>query len=224
MCTVAFRLDPDAGVLRLLSVRDEFLDRPTRPIGRWWPDLAPNVLGAQDVVAGGTNLAFDGAKAQVWVVVNGPTETSICAASSRGWLPLNGVRGQLPDPEQLTQMPGFHLLQGQTHSMSIWSWDGRLLTAHQVDPGNHVLTFAGLDAPHHQRGRATADALEAATLDSDPESWADILAQAWVRPYDLESRPYGSVSATAVRLGSRDALCWTLSGDRSWQPVTKRGE
>lgn len=222
MCTVAFRSDPDAGLLQLLSVRDEFLDRPTRPFGHWWPDTAPEALGAQDLVAGGTNLALDITRHQAWIVVNGPAEISDGPVRSRGWLPLNALAGRLPDPESLTNTPGFHLLRAEARRVSIWTWDGNELTTRPVAAGNHVLTYAGLDASNHQRSRATSTVLDSAPLDAEPDSWNEVLAAAWVNPYDLGSRPYGSVGATAIRLGPVEAHGWSRRhDDGSWIPMTE---
>ncbi|MBV9438833.1 MAG: NRDE family protein, partial [Candidatus Eremiobacteraeota bacterium] len=73
MCTVLVLLRPgDSWPLLLASNRDERLDRPFDPPGRWWPE-APGVTGWRDATAGGSWLAVNDA-GTVATIVNGMHE------------------------------------------------------------------------------------------------------------------------------------------------------
>jgi uncharacterized protein with NRDE domain len=91
MCTVLLLLRPDARWPLLLGAnRDERLDRPFDPPGRWWPD-APHVVGGRDRAGGGSWFALndDGVVA---TIVNGMDRLGPLAGKrSRGELVLRAL-------------------------------------------------------------------------------------------------------------------------------------
>ncbi|PNA34677.1 NRDE family protein, partial [Pseudomonas sp. MPR-AND1A] len=58
MCTVIVRVPDDPRhPTRVLAVRDEDPEREWNPLGDWWPEAHPGVIGVRDVRAGGAWLA-----------------------------------------------------------------------------------------------------------------------------------------------------------------------
>lgn len=139
MCTVVVSLEPSSAVpLLLIGIRDEVAARPWQPPARRWPGSP--LIGGRDLQAGGTWLAVDPGVPRVACVLNGrgplaPEGTR----RSRGELPLQGPG------EDLTVYDPFHLVTGDTHAVSLLSWDGSKATRQDLPPGTHVITNAGLD-------------------------------------------------------------------------------
>ncbi|NUO55657.1 MAG: hypothetical protein HOV78_03290 [Hamadaea sp.] len=154
MCTVIVSFDPDSTVpLLLVGVRDEYLQRPWRFPGAYWPDR-PGVLGGQDLRAGGTWLAVDPAQPSVSCVLNGfGPMAGADGRRSRGDLPLGAP---LTDP---VHYDPFHLVRATALGVHLWSWDGRDLDGQELSAGLHVVTNMGLD------GTRERDAPELAVTD-----------------------------------------------------------
>jgi len=134
MCTAIISVGPGPTVL-LAGVRDEFLARPWEPPGRHWPQY-PDLVGGQDLIAGGTWLAVAPAARRFACVLNGrgplaPPD----ARQSRGVLPLVGAaKGKLA-PGPLAAFDPFHLLIAEPGRVSLTSWDGVALTERTLAPG-----------------------------------------------------------------------------------------
>jgi uncharacterized protein with NRDE domain len=221
MCTVLLRFAPDtAQPLLLAAVRDEFADRAWDPPGRYWSGPAAHLLGGRDRVAGGTWLALDPVAPATAALLNGP-QLPVPADGrrpSRGDLPLAALTGQ-PPPEgaELARYNGFHLLRATTDRVEVDSWDGRELSHRSLEPGDHVIVNAGVDAdtplvdrlrtaldrvpsPAAQPGLSTAEAWGA---------WVDLLGDNGVDPTDpralvirrtFQGRVYASTSASLLSL------------------------
>lgn len=135
MCTAIISVGPGPTVL-LAGVRDEFLARAWEPPGRHWPQY-PDLIGGQDLIAGGTWLAVAPAARRFACVLNGrgplaPAQTR----QSRGVLPLVGAaKGKLA-PGPLATFDPFHLLIAEPGRVSLTSWNGAALTERTLAPGD----------------------------------------------------------------------------------------
>jgi hypothetical protein len=223
MCTVLLRLRPahDWAVL-LCAVRDEFLDRPWRPPGHHWGGAYRGLHGGLDEWAGGTWLAVDRSGPAVALVVNGPDGDPgpDPAGQSRGRLPLRALaHGGPPDAAKLAGTRGFHLLLATPSGVDVWSWDGTALTGHRPSPGDHTVTYHGVDAedqPRVRRARALLRAAGSPTPRPGPPTarawgaWTSLVVAdaagdpaALLQNRLLDGRPYGSTSVSLVALGRR---------------------
>ncbi|HEY1627753.1 MAG TPA: NRDE family protein [Streptosporangiaceae bacterium] len=141
MCTVVVSLEPAAPMpLLLVGIRDEFAARAWLPPARHWPGTP--LIGGKDELAGGTWLAVDPEAYSVACVLNGRgTPAPAGTRRSRGELPL-GTMGELAayDP--------FHLLTASPSGITVLSWDGSESERHDLGPGTHLITNAGLDPDH----------------------------------------------------------------------------
>ena len=190
MCLIVLARDvhPDYPLI-LLAHRDEFVARPTRPLG-WWPDGA--TLAGTDLEAGGTWLGVhrNGRFAAVTNVREGTPQAS---ARSRGELVPNWLNSLPPSTDELgaelaaehagqlakaAQYSGFNLLFG--------AWQAGALTLHYgsnrfvgrpVPVGISALSNGDFDAPWPKVRRAKAT-LHALLVDAGApdESWLDRLA------------------------------------------------
>jgi uncharacterized protein with NRDE domain len=172
MCVLAFDLSSGAErderpLLRLLSNRDEYFDRPTLP-AHWWtlPEMGSRtwVFGGRDLRAGGSWLALNRMQ-RVAVLTNFRDPTpEMAAPRSRGdlveqWLhaatanvPADALAHRLAD--RAHDYAGFNLLlfdlmvsQDQSAPRA-WSISNRAaMTIHAVSPGIHGLSNALLDSP-----------------------------------------------------------------------------
>lgn len=133
--------------LVLLANREEFLDRPTRPLSPW-PGL-PEILAGQDLQAGGTWL---GAQAQgAWgLLTNFHGGASVApGAPSRGQILVRYLEHQVdfqPWLEQrASQYAGFNLLLGR--GLQIDYFSNQSLHWRSLQPGIYGLSNALLDEP-----------------------------------------------------------------------------
>ncbi len=121
MCLIiiAHRMSADYPLL-LAANRDEFFARPTRP-ARLWPEEA--FIAGRDLTAGGIwlGVGLDGRFAAVTNVRESGGDGA--GLRSRGELPLNYLRGDLPPDVYLEKFAagfnryaGFNLLVGDTQS------------------------------------------------------------------------------------------------------------
>lgn len=171
MCTVIVRVPTDrTRPTRLIAIRDEDPTRPWHPVGTWWPDTHPGVVGVHDVRAGGAWLAADPASARLAVLLNRRDDGTLPdeSAISRGTLPLASVAGQSPDAAPRTR--GFNLLEVTPAASRVLSWDGADLRETTLEPGTHMIAHDDLDDP--RTARITAWLPEfTATPAEDGESW-----------------------------------------------------
>ncbi len=167
MCTVVIRVPDDpAEPTRLVAVRDEDPGRPWHPLGAWWPDTHPGVIGVHDVRAGGAWLAADPATSRLAVLLNRADDGTLpdAAAVSRGTLPLASVAGAGPDAAPRTR--GFNLLEVGADGARVRSWDGAVLRTATLEPGTHMIAHDDLDDPRTARITAWLPAFAAAGTDA----------------------------------------------------------
>ncbi|TDT98163.1 uncharacterized protein with NRDE domain [Streptomyces sp. 846.5] len=145
MCTAVISFDPAASIPVLLAgVRDEFHDRKSLPPGHHWPDR-PELVGGQDLLAGGTWLAVDPGVPRAGCVLNGfgrpaPEDGRL----SRGDLPLRfAAHGGLGELDPARYDP-FHLICATLDEVRLLSWDGEAFADRELEPGLHMVTNLGL--------------------------------------------------------------------------------
>ncbi|XXG71897.1 hypothetical protein AAC387_Pa07g1119 [Persea americana] len=147
--------------LLLLLNRDEYHNRPTKPVS-WWEDSS-NILGGRDCLAGGTWLGCtrDGRLA---FLTNFREPDSIPKAKSRGELPVRFLESDKSPREfaeevvkEADNYNGFNLILADLCSKTMIYVSnrpkGESLTIQEVSPGIHVLSNAKLDTPWHKGQR-----------------------------------------------------------------------
>lgn len=161
MCLIAIAWKHRPGLpLALIANRDELHARPTAPAG---PDPdAPHVHGGRDLVQGGSWLQVS-ARRRLAAVTNVRAGTAAeAAASSRGWLVRDFVRGTGSAEAFATGLARDAAAYGR---FNLLLWDGATLwfagnhpefTAHPVAPGLHAMSNGAFDAPWPKSTAATA--------------------------------------------------------------------
>ncbi|XP_072995578.1 uncharacterized protein [Typha latifolia] len=151
-------------VYRLLLIlnRDEYLDRPTKPVG-WWGEGCNKILGGRDVQGGGTWLGCtkDGRLAFLTNVL----EPDVMAgAKTRGELPVRFLQSK-KSPEEFAKevakeaddYNGFNLILADLcANIMVYVSNrpkGEAASIQLVSPGLHVLSNAKLDSPWHKAQR-----------------------------------------------------------------------
>ncbi len=235
VCTVMLRLAPgERWPLLLGAVRDEFVDRTWDPPDRFWHGAWAQLLGGRDRTAGGTWLAVDTEARAVAALLNAGRREEPDDGLPRPTRGTLALRVLTPDgiPGDLSRYDRFHLLRATLDAAEVWSWDGKSCTHTSLDPGDHILVNAGIDAiddplvPHFTP-------LLGATP-SEPDAWHELLAGDGLDPADeralvvrkeIEGRLYGSTSAALVALSSTEVrydFTATPGDPSSWSPVTAR--
>ena len=161
MCTVVIHVpEPDAPAhdraVRLLAIRDEDPERPWRPLGPWWPQTHPALVGVQDVRAGGAWLAADVDTGRLAVLLNRAETLADPSPASRGGLVLD------------VAARGARLLQ----------WNGIAERETAIPPGTHMIAHDDLDDPATPRIARWLDAFRSAPPaagDAWWEPWLDVL-------------------------------------------------
>ncbi|MDR0991171.1 MAG: NRDE family protein [Propionibacteriaceae bacterium] len=207
MCLLVFQLNKTADRFRLLAVRDEFLDRATTAPGRWWGDLGSSLVGVQDRLAGGTNLAVDEHSGAVAGLVNQPGPVPPQPAS-RGWLALRALAGDPVDAADYSALPGFHLLLFDGHQAIVTSWDGENVVRTAVTPGWHTLSRGGLDVQVDPREDGLLDRVRQYPASAD---WTDpsqlVGAERLVlEPFTLDDRLFGTVEMSLIDTGQHGTV------------------
>ncbi|XP_057965976.1 uncharacterized protein LOC131156364 isoform X2 [Malania oleifera] len=156
MCIAAFIWqDHPLYPLLLFLNRDEYYNRPTKPLA-WWED-GGEIVGGRDEIAGGTWLACsrDGRLALVTNVREIPF---LSEPRSRGDLPRrflqsnkNPVEFAAEVVQEADQYNGFNLVLADLCSKTMIYLTNRPreenISATEVSPGIHVLSNASLDTP-----------------------------------------------------------------------------
>ncbi|GGO65947.1 hypothetical protein GCM10010910_24280 [Microbacterium nanhaiense] len=170
MCTVVIRVpESPEGPIQLLAVRDEDPSREWDPLGAWWGDR-PGVIGVRDRRAGGAWLAADPGAGRLAVVLNreGSPELPEAEIASRGELPLDALRGEIPE---VGRMRGFNLVKivgGLGAAVTSWEGSG-LLRTQTLAPGTHMLAHHDVDDPRTARITQWRGEFEAAPFEIWPE-------------------------------------------------------
>lgn len=242
MCLIVFAWRPNHELPLIVAAnRDEFYERPTRPLGRW-PD-APDIVAGRDLQAGGTWLGF-GAAGRFAALTNIRVPGKPNGARSRGELPERYLRGQLTPQAYLTELTGhlehyagFNLLVGD--EQALWYLNSRAAVPEQLEPGLYGLSNAALDSPWPKLLRARGalqrridapDSEQLLQLLSDPELAEDAQLPDTGVPYEWEkklssifirSKDYGTRASTVLIRradGSADIT------ERSFGPVGALGD
>ena len=204
MCLIAIAVHASPRYPIVIAAnRDEFYDRPTRPLHIWDDD--PNIAGGRDLRAGGTWLATtrDGRFAAVTNIRgnDGPPN-----ARSRGALVGDFVRSHIAplayaQSIRPTDYAGFHLLAGDRESVAHISTD---TPSHLLDDGIFAVSNAraSIDWPKIILAReAMSHALEG---DGVVDSLMRFLTTPRGGPIEEEAfvalpdRGYGTRSSTVV--------------------------
>jgi uncharacterized protein with NRDE domain len=217
MCLIAIAVHASPRYPVVIAAnRDEFYDRPTRPLHIWDDD--PNIAGGRDLRAGGTWLAVtrDGRFAAVTNIRgnDGPPN-----ASSRGALVGDFVRSKMPPLTYAQSIrphdyAGFHLLAGDGESVAHTSTD---TPARLLDDGIFAISNApaAIDWPKIILAReAMSRALEGEDIANDllrfltTSRGGPIEEEVFVA---LPDRGYGTRSSTVVVMTHGDVAIHELS-------------
>ncbi|RWR90578.1 transport and Golgi organization 2 [Cinnamomum micranthum f. kanehirae] len=147
--------------LILLFNRDEYHNRPTKPVA-WWEDSS-QILGGRDCLAGGTWLAST-RNGRLAFLTNVMEPDQNPNAKSRGELPvrfLESKKSPLDFAQEVIkegdQYNGFNLIVADLCSKTMIYISNRPkeepFTIQEVSPGLHVLSNAKLDTPWHKAQR-----------------------------------------------------------------------
>jgi uncharacterized protein with NRDE domain len=151
VCTVVTQWTADEP-LRILAIRDEFVDRGFDPPGAWWPQQ-PTAIGGRDRLAGGSWCVSDSHSGVTALVLNRRERRD--GTPSRGLLPLAALdAGEAwPDLVDHRQMASFNLVLAGPAGVTIWVWDAVELRRVDAPPGLHMITSDGVDAGDPKTGR-----------------------------------------------------------------------
>jgi hypothetical protein len=156
MCTAVLSIEAGQPVL-LAGVRDELTDRPWAPPGTHWAS-DPDLIGGQDLQAGGTWLAVGPERKRTACVLNGTGRPAPATTRrSRGELPLLAVAGGRPGPRELPDFDPFRLLVAEPGRAVLLSWDGTALTEHNLPDGLHFVVNSGYASELAWPGGSAAD-------------------------------------------------------------------
>jgi uncharacterized protein with NRDE domain len=150
---------------------------------------------------------------------------------TRGTLPLLAAAGQDIASASLCGLPGFHLLSAVADNatmcdtvrasatdgegtnprcivgpvVELLSWNGAELTHRRVEPGDHVLTSAGLDVEGHERSARVRAVLSRVPRNSPvgSTSWQSVACAGIAEDQDLPGGRYGTVGAAVIALSSQ---------------------
>lgn len=161
MCTAIVHVPADpARPVRLLAVRDEDPHRTWQPLGAWWPDTHPGVVGVRDALAGGAWLAADDETRRVAVILNRHPVAQPDGREplSRGHLVLDAVEGRAVDGVPRTN--GFNLVEVDAGGAHVTMWDGASVRRVVLAPGIHMIAHDDVDDPATARIATWRDAFD----------------------------------------------------------------
>lgn len=141
----------------LLHNRDEYHNRPTKPVG-WWD--GGEILGGRDEVAGGTCLACSRG-GRLAFITNVLELHTLPEAKSRGDLPVRFLESGKSPREFAEEVAreghhynGFNLIVADLSSNAMVYVSnrpkGEPISIQVVPPGTHVLSNAKLNSPWHK--------------------------------------------------------------------------
>jgi len=146
MCTVIISVPAHPGAsLHVLAIRDEDPTRSWDPVGAWWPDTHPGVLGVRDARAGGAWLAADVAGGKLAVILNRAEITGVDPAEigSRGHIVLDALAGHGMDAAP--RVHGFNLVEVTADAATVTMWDGESIRRVPLGPGVHMIAHDDVD-------------------------------------------------------------------------------
>lgn len=190
MCLLLLSYDmhPDYRLV-LAANRDEFYDRPTRPLSFW--EDAPNILAGRDLKCHGTWLALT-RKGRISAVTNFREQVVQKEnAPSRGHL-VSGFGAWKESPKKYLEhietigraYNGFNLLAGDRSGIYYYSNRGKGIR--KIAPGIYGVSNHLLDTPWPkvEKGKADLKALIAGKSDIHPEDIFSLLGDRSIPPDD----------------------------------------
>lgn len=235
MCTVIVHVPAADEPLRLLAVRDEDPEREWDPLGPWWPDSHPGMLGVRDRRANGAWLAADTRAGRLAVLLNRAEKAPVddAAVRSRGGVVLESAAGRPPEDRPATH--GFNLVEIDGPRARVITWDGVASRTTALGPGTHMIAHDDVDdaaTPRIARWLAPfADAHDGRDAEASADWFAPWLAlleaSAELPPTDDEAiirdnRPHGYptmsllVCLATVHAGGIDLAYGTLDEPGHW--------
>lgn len=225
MCLIAFNFTPGQDRHLLLAAnRDEFHDRPARPMTWWdWPD---GPLAGRDERAGGTWLAI-GRDGRWSAVTNFRDPGAAGGDRSRGEMPVEFLTGSMSPEAYVRDIHGrrgeygpFNLLAGDRETLWYGSSHARPAA---VEPGVHALSNGILDAtwPKSRRaatalhGLSSADSFDIDRLfslmddrtpasdEALPDTGVGIDMERFLSPPFIVGDRYGTRCTSIAALGGR---------------------
>lgn len=213
MCLVAFAINASARwPLVIAANRDEFLARPTQPLGRWHTGRGQEIISGRDLRAGGAWLGITPG-GRVAFLTNVRQADPQAAPRSRGelvtrWLEETGdaqaFAGALA--QDTAGYGGFNLVLGD-FQRNEWYWitnksAAAPLQVQPLGPGVYGLSNAALNTPW-PKTTALQSVLAAALETPDPAALEGLL---WPALASRERAPREHLPATGVPLPFEEAL------------------
>lgn len=246
MCLIVFswKTHPDYPLI-LAGNRDEFYDRPAKPVHRW--EDKPQIVAGRDLKAGGTwlGISSNGRFAAVTNVRDMDLRSPQKNPPSRGELIPDFLTTQLSPRQFLEDLRtvageynGFNLICGTPDVMyHISNQENKI---HLLEPGIHAISNATLDTPWPKTEKArrlftgltktkTPDEEALFSLLTDTERFPDDqLPDTGLSP--VMERAVSSIFIQTENYGTRcssllfvEPKSYTLT-ERSWKPGTTKAE
>lgn len=238
MCLILFSYKQIPGYRLVLAAnRDEFVDRPTAPLGHHYD--GENILAGRDLREGGTWLGLDAAGRLGAITNYRDPGRVLVSAPSRGEIILDYLRSHCTPSDFLNglnrdsaRFNGFNLLLSDMNGMFYYS--NIRSEIRKLDPGiyglsNHLLNTAW---PKVERGKAMLqqaldnrkpdfellfDLLFCTEQPADeqlPETGVGLEWERLLAPLFIRSRSYGTRSSTVITISDEGVVCCE---ERSWQ-------
>jgi len=177
--------------LVLAANRDEFHQRPARPLS-YWTDK-PNILAGQDLKSDGTWLGIT-RQGRIAAVTNfRDPSIRVRNALSRGFLVRDFLESMEPPESYIAAITktgerynGFNLVVGDQNSLFYYSNRGNR-EAQRLDPGLYALSNHLMDTPWPKikRIKNRFNALVTQKSSVRPEELFDILGDRWYPPENM---------------------------------------
>jgi uncharacterized protein with NRDE domain len=230
MCLIAFALHASARwPLVIAANRDEFLDRPTLPLGCWKTPAGQVIVSGRDLQAGGAWFGVssgalggpDGLAGRVAFLTNVREADALPAPRSRGELVTRWLESPVSDQDFLASLAadpmafaGFNLVVGNI-KRDQWHWvtnrpskGHRTKTLHHeaLRPGIYGLSNAALDSPWPkttQLKNVLGQALSAHEASGDQDA---LQADLWLALDSRERANEADLPATGIPRAREEAL------------------
>lgn len=222
---IAFHCHPGYPLVAAAN-RDEFYDRPTRPIARWPGD--PAVFAGRDDRGGGTWMGMTATGRLAAVTNFREPDVHVPDPRTRGELVtgfLTGTEGPEAYLERVrgrqNRYRGFNLVVGTPERLCYFSNRGE--TVHTLPPGIFGLSNHFLDTPWPKvvRGKAGMARLLDGNDVADPAEWFEMLSDT-TRPPDADlpdtgvglewERLLSPIFIRSDRYGTRSSTLLTVAG------------
>lgn len=242
MCTVIIHVPHTRSEpIRLVAMRDEDPGRAWDPLGSWWQE-APSVIGVRDRRAGGAWLAIDRDRPKLAVIMNRPEPPQHTEPlESRGTIVLSAVQGRWS--AEVPRTASFNLLEVESGSAIVTTWDNRETRTEALAPGTHMIAHSDADDLSVARIARWLPEFQTSSEEVDGEStWQDrweriIRESSQLPPTDDEAivrdnRRYGvntfTLYGVMVEIGADGVEAWHAKldepaqwGEASFEPLPK---